>query len=68
MHRITTADQTSIYLKDWGEGSPVVLVRGWPTTAQVPRRLFSNVFSMGSSDSRLQRRDIALGARRRPVG
>lgn len=33
MHRITTADTTSLYFKDWGEGSPVVLVHGWPLNA-----------------------------------
>jgi len=33
MHRITTADQTSLHLKDWGEGSPVVLIHGWPLSA-----------------------------------
>jgi len=33
MHRITTTDQTSLYLKDWGEGSPVVLIHGWPLSA-----------------------------------
>lgn len=33
MPRITTADQTELYVKDWGEGPPVVLVHGWPLNA-----------------------------------
>lgn len=33
MPRITTADQTELYVKDWGEGPPVVLIHGWPLTA-----------------------------------
>jgi non-heme chloroperoxidase len=27
---ITTDDQVSLYYRDWGAGSPVVLVHGWP--------------------------------------
>lgn len=30
---ITTPDNTQIYLKDWGEGSLVVLIHGWPLSA-----------------------------------
>ena len=30
---ITTADRTEIYVKDWGEGRPVVLIHGWPLNA-----------------------------------
>lgn len=33
MPRITTADQTELYVKDWGDGPPVVLIHGWPLTA-----------------------------------
>ena len=33
MPRIETADGTSLYVKDWGQGRPVVLVHGWPLTA-----------------------------------
>lgn len=33
MPRITTADQTELHVKDWGEGPPVVLVHGWPLNA-----------------------------------
>lgn len=30
---ITTADRTELYVKDWGEGRPVVLIHGWPLNA-----------------------------------
>lgn len=33
MHHVTTADKTTLYIKDWGEGRPVILLAGWPLTA-----------------------------------
>jgi non-heme chloroperoxidase len=33
MPHITTRDGTSIYVKVWGEGHPVVLMHGWPLSA-----------------------------------
>jgi non-heme chloroperoxidase len=33
MPYITTADNTQIYYKDWGRGRPVVLIHGWPLSA-----------------------------------
>jgi non-heme chloroperoxidase len=33
MPHLTTADNTRLYLKDWGEGTPVILVHGWPLSA-----------------------------------
>lgn len=33
MSRVTTADGTSLYVKDWGQGRPVVLIHGWPLSA-----------------------------------
>ena len=33
MPTVTTQDNTRLYVKDWGEGRPVVLVHGWPLTA-----------------------------------
>ena len=33
MPLITTADNTQLYVKDWGEGRPVVLIHGWPLNA-----------------------------------
>ena len=33
MHHITTPDKTTLYLKDWGSGPPVILLHGWPLTA-----------------------------------
>lgn len=30
---ITTADRTELYVKDWGQGRPVVLIHGWPLNA-----------------------------------
>lgn len=33
MPRIAAADGTSLYVKDWGQGRPVVLIHGWPLSA-----------------------------------
>jgi len=33
MDYVTTADSTRIYFKDWGNGSPVILIHGWPLSA-----------------------------------
>ena len=33
MHYITTSDQTKLYVKDWGTGRPVVMLHGWPLSA-----------------------------------
>ncbi|MBC8025305.1 MAG: alpha/beta hydrolase [Steroidobacteraceae bacterium] len=33
MPYVTTADKTQIYVKDWGRGRPVVLIHGWPLSA-----------------------------------
>ncbi len=30
---VTTADKTELYVKDWGSGSPVILMHGWPLSA-----------------------------------
>ena len=33
MTYITTRDGTNLYVKDWGAGRPVVLIHGWPLSA-----------------------------------
>lgn len=33
MHNVTTKDGTQLYLKDWGSGRPVILIHGWPLSA-----------------------------------
>ncbi len=33
MPYVTTSDQTQLYYKDWGKGRPVVLLHGWPLSA-----------------------------------
>jgi non-heme chloroperoxidase len=33
MAYITTTDNTKLYLKDWGKGTPVILIHGWPLSA-----------------------------------
>jgi non-heme chloroperoxidase len=33
MTRIKTKDSTEIFVKDWGRGRPVILIHGWPFTA-----------------------------------
>jgi pimeloyl-ACP methyl ester carboxylesterase len=33
MPYVTTADKTQLYYKDWGKGRPVVLLHGWPLSA-----------------------------------
>lgn len=33
MPYITTRDNTKLYLKDWGAGRPVILMHGWPLSA-----------------------------------
>ena len=33
MNYVTTADQSKLYVKDWGTGRPVILLHGWPLSA-----------------------------------
>ncbi len=33
MTHISTRDQTQLYVKDWGSGRPVILIHGWPLSA-----------------------------------
>ena len=33
MNYVTTADKTKLYVKDWGSGRPVILLHGWPLSA-----------------------------------
>ncbi len=33
MMYVETVDKTQLYVKDWGTGSPVILIHGWPLTA-----------------------------------
>ena len=33
MNHVTVADKTTLYLKDWGAGDAVILMSGWPLTA-----------------------------------
>ena len=33
MPYVTTQDQTNLYVKDWGSGPPVILIHGWPLSA-----------------------------------
>lgn len=33
MTYITTNDNTKLYVKDWGSGRPVILIHGWPLSA-----------------------------------
>ena len=33
MNFVTTADETRLYVKDWGNGRPVILIHGWPLSA-----------------------------------
>lgn len=33
MPHLTTADNTRIFYKDWGQGQPIVFHHGWPLTA-----------------------------------
>ena len=33
MNYITTPDNTKLYVKDWGSGPPVILLHGWPLSA-----------------------------------
>ena len=30
---VTTLDKTELYVKDWGSGQPVILLHGWPLSA-----------------------------------
>ncbi len=30
---VQTADKTDLYVKDWGDGRPVILIHGWPLNA-----------------------------------
>lgn len=33
MNYIATRDKTRLYVKDWGSGTPVILIHGWPLSA-----------------------------------
>jgi pimeloyl-ACP methyl ester carboxylesterase len=33
MNTVTTSDHTQLYVKDWGAGRPVILIHGWPLSA-----------------------------------
>jgi pimeloyl-ACP methyl ester carboxylesterase len=33
MHHVTTPNKTTLYIKDWGAGRPVILLSGWPLSA-----------------------------------
>ena len=33
MQVVTTADNTKLFVKDWGNGRPVILLHGWPLSA-----------------------------------
>ena len=33
MHVVTTSDNTKLFVKDWGSGRPVILLHGWPLSA-----------------------------------
>jgi pimeloyl-ACP methyl ester carboxylesterase len=33
MNYIATTDKTRLYVKDWGKGKPVILIHGWPLSA-----------------------------------
>lgn len=33
MHHVTAADGTRLHIKDWGAGHPVILIHGWPLSA-----------------------------------
>jgi pimeloyl-ACP methyl ester carboxylesterase len=33
MNHVTTTDKTRLYVKDWGTGRPVILIHGWPLSA-----------------------------------
>ena len=33
MNYIATSDKTALYVKDWGAGTPVILIHGWPLSA-----------------------------------
>ena len=33
MNYVTTYDNTKLYVKDWGSGKPVIMMSGWPLTA-----------------------------------
>ncbi len=33
MSQVTAADDTRLYVKDWGSGRPVILIHGWPLSA-----------------------------------
>ena len=33
MNYVTTTDKTRLYVKDWGTGQPVIMLHGWPLSA-----------------------------------
>ena len=35
MPYVKTQDGTEIYFKDWGRGTPIVLIHGWPLNSDM---------------------------------
>ena len=33
MPRVTTKNQVTLHVKDWGTGQPVIMIHGWPLSA-----------------------------------
>lgn len=33
MYTVTTSDNTHLFVKDWGEGKPIILIHGWPLSS-----------------------------------
>lgn len=65
MPRIAARDGTELYVKDWGEGRPVVLIHGWPLSADSwddhARLLAENGFRAIAYDRRASAAPTSLG-------
>ena len=66
MSYVKTKDNVNLYVKDWGQGRPVILMHGWPLSADTFDDLSMAIATAGlraiAYDRRVSDAPINLGA------